>query len=55
MINLFEELQPVSTPAASAATAKPVTIFDSFFIGTFLLSSCSYIPGQGGMKINAKV
>jgi hypothetical protein len=47
MINLFEELQPVSTPAASAATAKPVTIFDSFFIGTFLFVFLFIYPGTG--------
>jgi hypothetical protein len=47
MINLFEELQPVSAPAASAATAKPVTIFDSFFIGTFLFVFLFIYPGTG--------
>jgi hypothetical protein len=47
MINLFEELHPVSTPAASAATAKPVTIFDSFFIGTFLFVFLFIYPGTG--------
>jgi hypothetical protein len=47
MINLFEELQPVSAVAAIAATAKPTTIFDSFFIGTFLFVFLFMYPGTG--------
>jgi hypothetical protein len=47
MINLFEELQPDRAVAAIAATAKLITIFDSFFIGTFLFVFLFIYPGTG--------